>query len=48
MSITVTKNKHNGSLELSTIHNGHLVSKTYYFFSTRAAIADFKHYLREA
>lgn len=47
MGITVTKNKHNGSLELTTVYNGVLVSKSYYFYSTRAAKADFVQYLRE-
>ena len=46
MNITVEKNKHNGALVLSAIHNGHLVSKQYYFYSTRAAKADFVQYLR--
>ena len=47
-AITVYKHKHNGSLELSAVHHGRLVSKVYYFYSTRAAIADFKQYLRDA
>lgn len=46
MDITVHKNKHNGSLELSAIYNGYLVTKQYYFYSTRAAKADFIQYLR--
>lgn len=45
--ITVYKHKHNGSIELSAIHNGHLVRQVYYFYSTRAAIAEFKRYLIE-
>lgn len=45
MDINITKNA-NGSLELSTIHNGYRVHKTYYFYSTRAAKADFINYLR--
>jgi len=47
MDITVNKNKHNGALELSAIHNGYLVTKQYYFYSTRAAKADFIQYLKE-
>lgn len=46
MNITVYKNQHNGSLELSAVHHGHLVTKQYYFYSTRAAKADFVQYLR--
>lgn len=46
MNITISKNKYNGSLELSAIHNGYLVRKQYYFYSTRAAKADFIQYLR--
>jgi hypothetical protein len=46
MDITIEKNKHNGALVLSAIHHGHLVTKQYYFYSTRAAKADFIHYLR--
>ena len=46
MHITIHKNKHNGALELSAIHNGYLVTKQYYFYSTRAAKADFIQYLR--
>lgn len=46
--ITVLKNQHNGSLELMTIHQGVLVSKVYYFYSKRAAIADFREYLKGA
>ena len=46
MDITISKNKYNGALELSAIHNGYLVHKTYYFYSTRAAKADFIQYLR--
>jgi hypothetical protein len=44
--ITIFKHEHNGSLELSAIVYGHRVAKTYYFYSTRSALADFKHYLR--
>jgi hypothetical protein len=47
MSITVEKNKHNGALILSAIHNGYLVSKQYYFYSMRAAKADFIQYLKQ-
>lgn len=37
----------NGSLLLSTIHNGYLVKQVYYFYSKRAALAEFKRYLTE-
>ena len=47
MDITVYKHKHNGSLELSAIYQGHLVRQVYYFYSQRAAIAEFKRYLIE-
>jgi len=47
MNITATKNQHNGSLELMALHNGVLVTQVYYFYSKRAAIADFKRYLIE-
>ena len=46
MDITITKNKHNGALELSAVHNGYLVKMQYYFYSTRAAKAEFINYLR--
>ena len=46
MDITIHKNKHNGSLELSTIYQGVLVRQVYYFYSTRAALAAFRQYLR--
>jgi hypothetical protein len=46
MDITIEKNKHNGALILSAIHYGHLVTKQYYYYSTRAAKADFIQYLR--
>ena len=45
MNITINKCT-NGALELSTIHYGHLVTRQYYFYSTRAAKADFIHYLK--
>jgi len=46
MDITVNKNKHHGERVLSAIPNGYLVTKQYYFYSTRAAKADFIQYLR--
>ena len=46
MDITINKNKHNGALELSAVRNGYLVTKQYYFYSTRAAKAEFINYLR--
>ena len=46
MDITVHKNKHTGALELSTVYQGVLKHKIYYFYSTRAAKADFIQYLR--
>jgi hypothetical protein len=48
MQITVEKHKYNGALILSAMHNGHIVTKQYYFYSTRAAKADFINYLRNA
>jgi hypothetical protein len=47
MDITVYKN-FDGHLTLSAIHNGYLVTRQYFFMSTRAATADFKQYLRGA
>jgi len=46
MDISITKNKHNGALELSAVHHGYLVTKQYYFYSIRAAKAEFINYLR--
>jgi hypothetical protein len=46
MDITVNKNKHNGALVLSAMHNGYLVTRQFYFYSTRAAKAEFINYLR--
>jgi len=46
MDITVNKIKHNGALELSAMHNGYLVTRQFYFYSTRAAKAEFINYLR--
>jgi hypothetical protein len=43
--ISIFKN-HAGALELSAIIYGHRVAKTYYFYSRRSALADFKQYLR--
>ena len=45
MDITITKN-HNGSLTLSTIHDGYRVFKTYYSYSKNEALALFKQYLK--
>ena len=45
--MTITVNKlHNGALELSTVHYNHRVSRTYYWYSKRAALADFRAYVR--
>jgi hypothetical protein len=46
MDITVNKIKHNGALVLSAMHNGYLVTRQFYFYSTRAAKAEFINYLR--
>lgn len=46
MDITVNKNKHNGALVLSAIHNGYLVTKQFYFYTTREAKAEFIRYLK--
>jgi hypothetical protein len=46
MDITVNKIKHNGALELSAVHIGYLVTRQFYFYSTRAAKAEFINYLR--
>jgi len=46
LDINITKND-NGSLTLATVHDGHRVAMTYYFLSTREALADFKQYLQE-
>jgi hypothetical protein len=46
MDITINKNKHNGALVLSAVHNGYLVTRQFYFYSTRAAKAEFINYLR--
>jgi hypothetical protein len=46
MDITVNKIKHSGALELSAVHNGYLVTRQFYFYSTRAAKAEFINYLR--
>lgn len=44
-TITVQK-LFDGSLELSAVKYGRLIHKRYFFYSTRAAKADFVQYLR--
>jgi hypothetical protein len=46
MTITVTVN-YNGSLTLSTVHAGYLVSKTYYGYTRREARAAFRELLTQ-
>lgn len=45
--ITAEKNKVNGSWVISTIYKNFLVTRTYYGFTKREAISEFKQALKE-
>ena len=47
MSVTIVR-QHNGSLLVSTVHNGRLISQVYYGFTMAQARREFLNHIAEA
>lgn len=44
--MTVERLKPSGAYQISTIKNGYLIHKTYYFYTRKDAVADFRQFVK--